>query len=263
MLQLYHNDMSVCAQKVRHLLEEKGLPWQSMHMSLRHKDQFDPDYLRLNPNGVVPTLVHDGKAVIESTIITEYLEDEFPETAFRPSDNAEKARMRYWTKQLDDSIHAATVVVTVGIGIRHQYEIHSEEELNEILDAVPNSKWRVLKRQLIENGMNHPDLPDALIRLKKMLDDMEGALTSREWLVGSGISLADIGLYPYVMRVDHLNLGDLISRRPNLASWYERMSVRPACKEAYLGQWLNEKYVNDLMEKGGEAKKFILSWLSE
>jgi glutathione S-transferase len=252
MLELYHNDMSVCAQKVRHLLCEKGLPWQSRHMSLRHKEQFEPTYL-----------VHHGQAVIESTIICEYVEDAFSERPFRPASHVEKARMRNWTKQLDDTIHAATVVATVCIGIRHQYsEAHTPEELDAVLDAVPNPKWRTLKRQLIANGVDHPDLPDALVRLKKMLVDMEEALRQSPWLAGNELSLADIGLLPYVVRIDHLNLHQLIEERPHVARWYRDMRQRPAFEQAYLGQWHNERYVNDLMEKGGQAKGLILDWLA-
>lgn len=265
MLELYHNDMSVCAQKVRHLLHEKGLEWTSHHMSLRHKEHTDPAYLALNPNGVVPTLVHDGASVVESTIITEYLEDCFCETSFRPADPVLRARMRHWTKQLDDSIHAATAVATISIGIRKQYaEVHgTQEEIDEVLDAVPNPKWRALKRQLIERGMAHPGLPDALIRLDRMLEDMQQALSRGQWLVGDTMSLADIGFYPYVLRLDHLALGTLIQNRPALAEWYRRMSARSATRLAYEGEWLNAKYVADLTCNGTEARPVVLGWIRE
>src|SRR5277367_5678352 len=74
---LYHNDMSVCAQKVRFTLAEKGLAYESRHLNLRAGDQKAPDYLKLNPNGYVPTLVHDDFVVCESTVICEYLDDAF------------------------------------------------------------------------------------------------------------------------------------------------------------------------------------------
>src|SRR3546814_10227948 len=57
-IELYHNDLSSCAQKVRIALYEKQLPWKSHHLNLRKGDQFKPEYMKLNPNGVVPTLVH-------------------------------------------------------------------------------------------------------------------------------------------------------------------------------------------------------------
>ena len=79
MLELYHHNLSVCAQKVRLALAEKGLDWEDRHVDLMKSEHLTPDYLALNPKGVVPTLVHDGKPVIESTIILEFLEDAFPE----------------------------------------------------------------------------------------------------------------------------------------------------------------------------------------
>jgi glutathione S-transferase len=76
MLELYHTVNSVCAQKIRIQLAEKRLPWSSRIMTLRG-DQFEPGYLKLNPNGVVPTLLHDGEPVIESSVILYYLESAF------------------------------------------------------------------------------------------------------------------------------------------------------------------------------------------
>ena len=69
MLELYHNGMSTCSQKVRFCLAEKGLDWTDHHMDLRAGEQHLPDYLRINPNGVVPTLVDDGRVIIESTVV--------------------------------------------------------------------------------------------------------------------------------------------------------------------------------------------------
>ena len=102
MIQLYHNDMSSCSQKVRLGLAEKHLDWGSEHLSLRDGDQYEPAYLALNPNGVVPTLVDDGHVIIESQVILEYLDDAYPEPPLRPANATERARMRLWTKQLDE-----------------------------------------------------------------------------------------------------------------------------------------------------------------
>ena len=76
-LRLYHNDMSVCAQKVRFALAEKKLAWEGHHLNLRAGDQQEPEYLKLNPNAVVPTLVDDGNIMVESTVICEYLDDAY------------------------------------------------------------------------------------------------------------------------------------------------------------------------------------------
>src|ERR687883_841046 len=85
MLELYHSVNSVCAQKVRVVLAEKGLEYREHLMTLRG-DQFDPAYMKLNPNAVVPTLVHDGRTVIESSVILYYLDEAFPATPLMPRD---------------------------------------------------------------------------------------------------------------------------------------------------------------------------------
>ena len=78
MITLYHHGSSVCAAKVRVALAEKSLPWQGVYVDILRGDQFDPAYTKLNPKAVVPTLVHDGKVIIESTVICEYLDECFP-----------------------------------------------------------------------------------------------------------------------------------------------------------------------------------------
>ena len=71
MLTLYHHGSSVCAAKVRIVLAEKNLPWKGVYMDILKGDQFDPAYIRLNPKAVVPTLVHDERVILESTVISE------------------------------------------------------------------------------------------------------------------------------------------------------------------------------------------------
>ena len=75
MLELYHSNWSICAQKVRLVIAEKSLDVVEHHIDLRAREQQTPEYLKLNPKGYVPTLVHDGRPVIESALICEYLED--------------------------------------------------------------------------------------------------------------------------------------------------------------------------------------------
>ena len=77
MLELYHNNISACSQKVRYALAEKGLEWKGHHTDLITGDQTAPEYLKLNPRALVPTLVHDGIPIIESTVMNEYLDEVF------------------------------------------------------------------------------------------------------------------------------------------------------------------------------------------
>src|ERR1700749_5033835 len=101
MLELYHMVNSVCAQKVRIQLAEKALDWKSHLMTLRG-DQFEPAYLKLNPNAVVPTLIHNGQPIIESSIILYYLDEAFPERPLIPTAPLARAKVRLFNKLIDD-----------------------------------------------------------------------------------------------------------------------------------------------------------------
>jgi glutathione S-transferase len=84
MLALYHNALSTCSQKVRLVLAEKGLDYESREVDLIGGAQHDPEYVKLNPKHVVPTLVHDDRVLLESSLIIQYLDDAFPATRFKP-----------------------------------------------------------------------------------------------------------------------------------------------------------------------------------
>ena len=94
MLHLYHHGSSVCAAKVRLVLAEKGLEWTGTYIDILKGEQFAPDYVKLNPKAVVPTLIHDGKVITESTLICEYLDDAFPDKPLKPADSHARWRMR-------------------------------------------------------------------------------------------------------------------------------------------------------------------------
>src|SRR6476660_8327403 len=111
MLELYHSINSVCAQKVRIVRAEKGLEYREHLMTLRG-DQFDPQYMRLNPNAVVPTLVHDGRPVIESSVILYYLEDPFPEPPLMPRHLHQRPLLRQYNKVIDQYLHNPCTILT-------------------------------------------------------------------------------------------------------------------------------------------------------
>src|SRR3546814_6709585 len=120
-IELYHNDLSSCAQKVRIALYEKQLPWKSHHLNLRKGDQFKPEYMKLNTNGVVPILVHGDRVVIESNVILEYNKDIFPETSLSPSDPADLEAKRFWLRRLAADINRLTAILTIVISKLHEY----------------------------------------------------------------------------------------------------------------------------------------------
>lgn len=247
MLTLYHNDMSVCAQKVRLCLAEKALAYEAKHLNLRAGDQQQPDYLKLNSKGVVPTLVHDDVVVTESIVINEYLDDAFPEHPLKPATPAGRAKMRWWTKQIDDSIFAATGTVSMSIAFHHQYSPDVLEDL--IRQRGPAYRARFA---LLQKGVDNPNFPDAIKRLYKMVADMNAALERGPWLTGEMFTLADIAYAPYITRLDHLKFLGFLDRNPQTANWYERMRARDTYRRALAAQF-NAKYLPLMDEKGRAA----------
>src|SRR5262245_21465311 len=110
-LHLYHYAMSNCSQKVRMVLAEKRLGWMSHHLDLMKGEQATEAYRQINPNGVVPTLVHDGAIVIESSDIMEYLDDHFPDPPLRPTDDVAFLQVQPWVAR-QDSIQRAVDVLS-------------------------------------------------------------------------------------------------------------------------------------------------------
>jgi glutathione S-transferase len=255
-IELYHNDMSVCAQKARFALAEKKLKWEGHHLNLRAADQQKPEYVKLNPNAVVPTLVDDGTVIIESTVICEYLDDAYPEPPLRPKDAAGRARMRLWTKQLDESLHAATSVVSSAIAFRYQKLAIGMEELEKFHQKLPDPVKRERSWENVTKGIDSRYFPESIKRFDKLLGDMETALENTRWLAGKDFSLADIGYAPYVTRLDHLQLQFLWDKRPHIAVWYEHVTERRTYKEAF-EDWFNPAYLSLMKEKGAEARSRV------
>jgi glutathione S-transferase len=260
MIELYHNDMSVCAQKVRFTLGEKALKWESHHLDLRAGDQQKPDYIKLNPNAVVPTLVDDAKVIIESTVINEYLDDAYPEPRLRPRDAAPCARMRLWTKQLDESVHVATRIISNAIAFRHQKLALGTEALEKLHERIPDPKKRAESWENITKGVESSYVADAVHRFDTLLTDMEVALSQATWLAGKEFSLADVGYAPYILRLKDLQLQFLWDKRPHIPAWFEQLRNRLGYKPAF-DDWPNESYVSLMKEKGNEAQPRIRSVL--
>src|SRR5262245_6905030 len=139
MLELYHNDMSTCAPKVRVRLAGQGLARNSRHLDLMAGDQHKTEYLKLNPRGVMPTIVDKGKAVRESTVIMEYLDDEYPNPSLRPAESHARAQMRLWTKRLDEGHHdIATATLSMGIAFRFQYLEKGQVACDALINRIPD-----------------------------------------------------------------------------------------------------------------------------
>lgn len=257
MLELYHHGSSVCAAKVRIVLAEKGVEWTGHYLDILEGDQFEPAYLKLNPKAVVPTLVHDGKVITESTVICEYLDEVFPEPPLVPTEPFRRAKMRTWTKAVDEEVHRACGPMTFMASHRHTLMRLGPERLEEFLQGTPpdsvTSDWKTRKRDYVEQGFAAPDAARMVHLYDRYLAKMEAELASSPWLAGDAYSLADAGMTPYLARLDMLQMQTMWTKgRPKLSRWFERIQARPSYTEA-VDRWIPDQLRNDLSMFGARS----------
>ena len=233
MLALYHEWNSVHSFKVRIALVEKELEWVDHAVELLKFEHLRPEYLALNPNGVVPTLVHDGRAVVDSSVICEYLEDVYPTPALRPADPLPRARARNWLKYHDDVAHAALRNASFQLLYKPQLAAMPRDELAARLSLHPDPERRRKFLDGARSDVEWPVLGESLRALRgiAVLNDRE--LGERSWLVGEMFSLADIAMAPFAERIVNLGMAFLWGGLPRGAVWADRLlsrhSVARAC----------------------------------
>lgn len=239
-LTLYHSEMSVCAAKVRIVLAEKKVEWTSILLNLRGGDAQKPDYLKLNPNAVVPTIVQDGRPLIESTVICEYLDDQWPDPPLKPAYAWDRAKMRLWTKQLDEGVHAAVGTLSFCVAVRHELLARSAADQAKWIAGIPQADRRERSKTNLERGVNSLFFAPAAQRCAKLFADFDASLAESSWLAGEEFSLSDVGFAPYLIRFKMLGLDLLFERYPRVAEWAERVSNRPSVKEG-VSKWITNE----------------------
>lgn len=235
MLTLYHTPQSTCSQKVRLVLAEKGIAWEERKMDWLAGEHLADWYLAINPNGVVPTLVHDGAAVIDSSVINEYLEDIFPEPPLRPVDPMACARMRAWRQFIDEVPTAAIRVPSFNRSLVRLWQDMSAEEFEAF--AARHPLRADFYRKMGTGGFDAVEMEASMRRLTETLARMERALADGgAWLNGADFSLADISIVPTIVRLEDLGHARMWSALPAVTAWYQRIRARPSFAAVYQGE---------------------------
>jgi glutathione S-transferase len=236
----------VCSIKARLALAEKGVGFDSRLMTLRG-DQFEPAYMKLNPNAVVPTLVHDREVIIESTVIMHYVDEAFPGPALMPADPLARSKVRMIEKLMDEYVHVSCMTITFATANRAALAKLSAAALEAELAKAPDAKRSEIKRQVVADGLDAAPVADALHVHEKLLDAIDEAARRGPFIAGAGWSLADAAATPYVWRLDQLKLARMWDRRPGVSKWYETIRSRDSFRTA-VEDWVTpadrERYAN-------------------
>ena len=231
------------------------MEWEGRFVDIRKGESHTPEYLRLNPRGVVPTLVHDDNVVCESNVICEYVNDAFSGPDLTPVSATERAAMRGWYKRLDDHLHfPVTVTLTFAVarmpGLPGGFPRHLPGSAMAA-DDVPLSDGP-LDSLLADSNISATALVACVRAFDRTLGDMQAKLDDSSWLAGDTYSLADIAFAPYITRLDCLALDWLWEDRPNVGGWFERIRARPAYRTA-IADWLKPTQAIDAMRANGTA----------
>lgn len=233
-LMLYHHPVSTCSQKVRLALAEKGLAFDQHIIDWGIQEHLTDWYLAINPNGVVPTLVDDGRSIVDSSVICEYVDEVWPEPALSPKDPKDRAEMRAWMRYLEEVPTVAIRIPSFNKLFVKPYRIQkTDAEYEEMIGKMPLR--RHFYRQMTRDGFPEDQTKDSLEKLRKTLLRAEKALSDgRPYLLGAQYTIADIVLIPSIVRMEDLGLADMWDDLPAFQGWYARIEARPSFDVAYV-----------------------------
>ena len=201
---------------------------------------------------MVPTLDHDGQIIIDSTVITEYLDEIEPEKSFTPEDPVLRARMRTLMHFADEMPAAAVRVPTFNLAFLPSFQKMSREDFVAFAESKP------LRREFMlamgQTGFPQSEMDAALKRLRRSYERMDAEIekSGGPWLLGKEISLADVTIMPALVRMHDLGMADW-QDLPRVVTWFDNIRAHPAFKPTfYPGSLVSERFPH-LREKSAKS----------
>lgn len=263
MLTLYTFHNSICTQKVFITLAEKEIGYDEKLVNLFKAEQFSPEYLKLNPKGVLPTLVHDGRAIPESSLICEYVDETWPEHPLVPTDPFMKAKMRMYSKLVDETIFEATRELSFSAMFRERMKAMDPETREKRFANVGDPSKRARFMSTYEESTDSTYVLQAIGNWEKAFKTMEADLgpapdgNGGPWLLGDMFTLADVNMIPYMWRIEFLGLiGVWMDGRPRVAEWWARAKARPSAAACIPGR-LKPEDIEEMQVSGRKIKDAV------
>ena len=264
MLELYYFENSICSERALMTLAEKGADdWVPRHVHLFKREQHAPEYLKLNPKAQVPTLVHDGEVIRESSIICDYLDDLYPDPPLKPQARAAVAAMREWIKEADEAGFEGVASLSFVAVFRAKLLAMSEADRQAYWDGQTVLDRTQRQQFCVFEGYESPYALRAISTWERIFGKIEKALADgRPWLMGEQFTLADLNLAPFIARLDGLQLVEpWLEDRPLAQKWWQAVKARPSYAEGKVGPTSEEsetmgiegaKVVGDFKNKRAE-----------
>ena len=241
---LYNAPQSTCSQRVRFVLNAKKIVFEQHLLDLFSGDQLKPEYKAINPNAVVPALIHQGRTILDSSVILEYLDEVMPDpVCFTPIDSVEKAQMRWMMRYIDEIPAPAIRVPSYNLAFLPHFQKMSEEEFLALCESKPLRKEFLMA--MGRTGFLQKDMDVAIDKLQRTVVRLNEWITQSggPWLMGKELSLADIAIMPVIVRMADINMDDTWQDMPQIATWLKNIQAHEAFQPTYYsGSLLTEKY---------------------
>jgi glutathione S-transferase len=230
MMELYQFGDSPCCMKVRMVMAEKAIDRELKTVASYKFDHYQKEYQALNSHSLVPTLVHDGRIVIQSSNIAEYLDDVFPDPPLQPEDPFERSVMREWMKEEEEFLFPLIVTLSFNTMMKMRADGYGIDQLREWSLLHPDQE----RAQDYLSRVTSPADPDAMAAAEKKfrwhMERLERHLTESggPWICGDLFSLAEICMAGIFDRIEYLDRDWLFGGLPQVESWVERLKARPS-----------------------------------
>lgn len=240
MFVLYHGWRSSASRRVRLCLEEKGIAYEGHVVDMAKMEHHSPEFLKINPNGVIPALIHDGRPLYESGTICEYLDELFPDPPLRPDNAYDRATMRNWIRHVDERI-GNLIIFNWQHHLAKTASQWTDAELAEKMKNIPSKERQEAWLRAARRPYTEEERAGARAKLVELLDRMERTLTETPWLAGQTYSIADIGAVPFVKRIEEEIAPDEVTaaKHPRVTAWWTAIQARPAYARAKIGPFLS------------------------
>ena len=239
-LLLYNIPPSLCSQKVRLALVEKGVAFKNRWVDIGPTaENYQPWYVKLNPKCVVPTLVDGDKVITDSFVIMRYVAEHFEGPALIPTDPTDRDRMEHWyalAESLDFRLFTFASVNKrmTGFGLKMKVK-----KLRAYAKKYPQLRTAYEAKIQDMTGLKKQSHDPAVAQkqrahLEREFDALNELLAQQPFIAGATYSLADVIWTVSLTRLSFLKQDALIEARPHLLTYYQRMQARPSYEAATL-----------------------------
>ncbi len=248
---IYTIPPSLCSQRVRMTLCEKGVRYSEHVMDMSRGENLEPDYIKLNPRALVPTMTFGSRVIFDSATIMCFANNYFSGPELMPTDAAAFERMHRWIRRSDDfPVRGFHYRSHLASGLPDYVRVAMRDNIIKACELYPEYRslydLKLADWEDLANWVASPaDLAAGDRLAQELADDVERDLHHGNYLLGEQFSLADITVFILLIRLQ-CGCGAPLwggTLRPALADYIERLKIRDSYDVAVLEPYRSSNLV--------------------